>query len=229
MELLAIVTACIGLSVLVALYRRDQQRIRRQRGDFFAECVGLLDGPRLEFDAFGYPCLTGQIQGLAVRADVVVDCMGLRKLPSLWLRVTLEAPVATGAVLDVMMRPSGAEFFSPFATLPHRLDTPEDWPERAIVHTNDPKKLPPPEILTPYVSLLAEPKAKELIVAPKGVRIVWQADEAQRSDYLLLRQARFEVVRFDRERFRDLLRHCLAIRTALEKAAAREVRHEDAA
>lgn len=220
MGVLATLAACAGLVLLVVLYRRDQQLARRRRGEFFADCVSVLDRPEIAIDDFGYPRLTGWFDGALVRADVVVDCLGLRKLPSLWLRMTIEAPVATGAVLDVMMRPSGAEFFSPFASLLHRLDTPADWPERAVVHTDNPDRLPPPELLAPHVSALAEPKAKELIIAPKGVRIVWQADEAQRSDYLLLRQARFDVVRFDRDRFCDLMMRCITIRRALAKSAA---------
>lgn len=228
MPLLATLTACAGLALLTVLYRRDRQRVRRQRADFFADCTSVLQRPRIELDAFGYPRLSGTVDGVPIRADVVVDCMGLRKLPSLWLRVTLEAPVTTGTILDVMMRPCGNEFFSPFDLLPDRLDTPEDWPERAVIHTDDPRRLPAPELIAPHVSILEDPKAKELIIAPKGIRLVWQADEAQRGDYLLLRQARFEVVRFDRERFRDLVGRCIKIREAL-KDANKEIHREAAA
>jgi hypothetical protein len=227
--MLPTLTAFAGLILLIILYRRDQRRVRAQRAEFFADCLDVLDKPKLAFDHFGYPFMTGSVDGVPVRADVIVDAVVLRKLPSLWLRVTVEAPVATTAILDVMMRPSGSEFFSPFAALPDRLDTPADWPERAIIHTDHPDRLPPPEAFTPHIAVLDEPRAKELIVSPNGVRIVWQADEAQRSNYLLLRQANFDVVRFDRERLRDLVRRCINIRSTLAATEPKELSRETAA
>jgi hypothetical protein len=229
MGFLAAITALAGLVLLTALYRRDQLRVRRQRAEFFADCLSVLESPRLGIDAFGYPILTGRFEGVPIRADVIVDGMALRKLPSLWLRITLEAATATGAVVDVMMRPSGSEFFSPFANLPERLETPPDWPERAVVRTDDPSRVPAADTLAPHMDILDEPKGKELLVTPRGVRLVWQADEAQRGDYLLLRQARFDVVRFDRETFGDLVSRCFAIRESLASAARKESPSEAAA
>lgn len=229
MGFLAAITALAGLVLLTVLYRRDQQRVRRQRAEFFADCLNVLESSKLGIDAFGYPILTGRFEGVPIRADVVVDGMALRKLPSLWLRVTLEAPTTAEAVVDVMMRPSGAEFFSPFTNLPERLETPPDWPERAVVRTDDPSRVPAADSIASHVAILAEPKGKELLVTPKGVRLVWQADEAQRGDYLLLRQARFDVVRFDRSIFGDLVRRCFAIREALAAAARKESPGEAAA
>lgn len=229
MSFLATTTAIAGLGLLTVLYRRDRQRVRRQRAEFFADCISALESPDLTTDVFGYPRLTGKFEGMPVRADVIVDGMALRKLPSLWVRITLETSVATAGILDTMMRPSGAEFFSPFSKLPERLETPTDWPERAVVRTDDPDGVPPPEAITPHIEILEEPKAKELLIAPKGIRIVWQADEAQRGDYLLLRQARFEVIRFDRERFCDLMTRCIAVHHALAKATPGESHREAAA
>ncbi|GFO83094.1 MAG: hypothetical protein A49_27210 [Methyloceanibacter sp.] len=229
MAVLAAITAIVGFAYLAYRYREEQRAVRARRAAFFNDCWTVLDDPKLALDVFGYPSIAGTYEGEPIRADVVVDCMGLRKLPCLWVRVTLEAPVATGAVLDIMMRPSGAEFFSPFNDLHERLDTPGNWPERAIVHTDDPKLLPDPDVFTPHVAILEEKPAKELIVSPKGARIVWQADEAQRSDYLLLRQARFDVVRFDAAEFRKIVIQLVGIRRALAENATQELDHEAAA
>ncbi|ODR99976.1 hypothetical protein AUC68_02395 [Methyloceanibacter methanicus] len=229
MTILAVITAVAGVAILTYRYREHRNAVRARRAAFFDDCWTVLDDPKLALDAFGYPSLSGTYEGEPIRADVIVDCMGLRKLPSLWLRVTLAAPVRVGAVLDVMMRPSGAEFFSPFSTLPDWLDTPADWPERAVIRTDGPDRFTDPWIFAPHVQFLAEPQAKELIVSPKGARIVWQADEAQRSDYLLLRQARFDVVRFDREKFRELVGRLIHLQRSLAGTPDREERHEAAA
>lgn len=201
----------IGLAVLVFMWRRDQANMARRRGAFFDDCLDRLDGACLKPGALGYPILTGRWRGHKVTAEPVVDTLGVRKLPSLWLKVTVEMPVATTACLGLMMRPLGTEFFSPFDTLAHRLDTPACWPARAVLRSDNPAGLPPLHLLDREVSVFENPEAKELFVTPKGVRIVWQADEAQRSDYLLLRQARFAKERLEPDALADLVARCVTI------------------
>ncbi len=214
--------ALIGLAVLVFMWRRDQANMARRRGAFFDDCLDRLDGASLKPGALGYPILIGRWHGHKVTAEPVVDTLGVRKLPSLWLKVTVEMPVATGACLDLMMRPLGTEFFSPFDTFADRLDTPARWPERAVLRSDDPSGLPPLHLLDPEVGLFDEPQAKELLVTPRGVCIVWQADEAQRSDYLLLRQARFAKERLEPDVLTDLIARCAAIAGRLETGLSRE-------
>ena len=114
--------ALIGLAVLVFMWRRDQANMARRRGAFFDDCLDRLDGASLKPGALGYPILIGRWHGHQSVAEPVVDTLGVRKLPSLWLKVTVEMPVATGACLDLMMRPLGTEFFwpltSPTASIP---------------------------------------------------------------------------------------------------------------
>jgi len=198
------------------LWRRDQARAARRRGGFLDDCLDRLDGAGLKPGALGYPVLTGCWHGLRVTAEPVVDTLGVRKLPSLWLKVTVETPVATGACLDLMMRPLGTEFFSPFDSFAHRLDTPAGWPERAVLRSDDPAALPPLRLLDQEIGLFERPEGKELLVTPRGVRIVWQADEAERSDFLLLRQARFPRERLEPAILVELIERCVAIAGRLE-------------
>jgi hypothetical protein len=39
--------------------------------------------------------------------------------------------------------------------------------------------------------MFEDPRVKELLVTPRGVRIVYQIDQAERAQYLVLRQAQF--------------------------------------
>jgi hypothetical protein len=211
--------ALAGFVVLFYLWRRDQQATAHRHATFFSACDGILDDAMLRPGTLGYPVLSGHWRGLAVEAEPIVDCLGVRKLPSLWLKVTVLAPVATAATLDLMMRPLGSEFFSPHDSLAHRIETPADWPERAILRSDDPAGLPPLHLLDAHVGLFEQGEAKELVVAPKGVRIVWQADEAERSDFLLLRQARFSKGPIDRQVLADIIARCAAIRDSLNPSA----------
>ena len=220
--LLTFLIALIGLAVLVFLWRRDQANMTRRRGAFFDACVDCLDDACLKPGALGYPILVGLWQGHKVTAEPVVDTLGVRKLPSLWLKVTVEMPVATAACLDLMMRPLGTEFFSPFDAFAHRLDTPAGWPERAVLRSDDPDGLPALRLLDPEVVIFEHAKAKELLVTPRGVRIVWQADEAERSDFLLLRQARFARERLEPDVLADLVARCVAIAARLDAGLKRE-------
>lgn len=225
----AILAAVIGVILLVRLHRRDERAVRARRAELLADCLTVLDGPSVGFDPLGYPVLSGRYQGLPVRVDVVVDMLALRKLPALWVRVTVMAPVAIDATFDAMMRPSGSELFSGFHDLPLRIDTPPGWPERAVIRTDDPGGLPPSGVLDPHIGILDHPRAKELLITPNGVRLVWLADEAERGDYLLLRQARFSLERFDGECLADLVRRCADVREALARAPLTEDRALEAA
>ncbi|MCC0016474.1 MAG: hypothetical protein H6878_09405 [Rhodobiaceae bacterium] len=210
-----------GTIWLLYVYYRDQKRTRLRRARFLNACDGILDAALTTYDAFGYPKMSGRYRNLPVTVEVVVDAVAVRKLPSLWLKVTLIAPVAVASVIDLMMRPSGTEFYSPFEDLPQRVETPTDWPERAVVRTDDADQLPGLQLLAGHVGFLEHPQAKELLISPKGVRIVWQADEAQRGDYLLLRQARFDREHLEPEVLRDLIERCIAIRDGLAETQDR--------
>lgn len=216
----AVLAAIVGFLLLVRQHRRDERAARSRRAEMLADCMGVVDCPSVAFDPLGYPVLSGRYQGLPVRVDVIVDMLALRKLPALWVRATVMAPVAIDATFDAMMRPSGSELFSGFHDLPRRVDTPPDWPERAVIRTDDPEGLPAADVLAPHVAILDHPRAKELLATPRGVRLVWLADEAERGDYLLLRQARFGLERFDADCLADLLRRCVEVREALAQAAS---------
>jgi hypothetical protein len=66
-----------------------------------------------------------------------------------------------------------------------------------------------------------DPRMKELLVAPGGVRLVWQADQGRSAHYLVLRQAEWEKLQIEPDKVRSLLETALAIHRDL-LAAARE-------
>ncbi|MET1025591.1 MAG: hypothetical protein ABWY00_00380, partial [Dongiaceae bacterium] len=167
--MILVALTALAIAVLGWIYRRDRRRLKARRGALFAQCLDLLDAPQLRQDDLNYPVLTGRYRGHAVHLDAIIDHIAFRKVPSLWLRVSLLAPLPGMATLDILMRAQNVEFFSPSDQLPHRLDTPVGWPTEAMIRTDAPDRLPPAELLTPHLAFFQRPQAKEILITPKGV------------------------------------------------------------
>jgi hypothetical protein len=138
-----------------------------------------------------HPVLEGAYRGYAIRLEPIIDQVAVRKLPSLWLLTTVFAPVPYRGTVDILARPQNTEFYSPADRLDHTIATPPGWPTHAQIRSDDPAAMPPRDRLTPHVAMFEDPRVKELVVTPRGVRIVYQIDQAERGHYLVLRQARF--------------------------------------
>src|SRR5262249_25333507 len=155
-------------------------------------------------------------QGFDIRMEPVVDHMAARKLPSLWLKVSIVKPVSHRGVFDLLMRPQGLEFYSPSYALPHRVSLPSEWPKDAILCTNDAEAMPPLDAIQPHIHLFADPRMKELVIAPGGVRLVYQVDQGERSHYMILRQAKFAQTRLPRDLAEGLLDAAIKIYSSVE-------------
>jgi hypothetical protein len=209
-----------ALVVLPALYARDNARARRRRAGFFSDCLALLDGCRVTVTAQAYPRLEGRYRGHDVRLELVLDDMAWRKLPSLWLKATVFKPNPGRMVLDFMMRPQGQEFYSPSGDMTHRLPVPRSWPQNAILCADNAACAGHLEPLARHMALFDDPRAKELVVSPHGVRLVYQAAQAERAHYLVLRQARFAETRVAPALAGAMLDRAIAIATSLDRGFA---------
>src|SRR3546814_8531601 len=65
---------------------------------------------------------------------------------------------------------------SPSASLDHAIASPAGLPEHASLRTDRPDAMPPQAVMARHMDFFADPKAKEMLVTPKGVRLVYQAD-----------------------------------------------------
>lgn len=189
----ALAMAAIPVAALAWLYRRDQQRTAAHRHRAFENCRGVLDGAELTQDRGDYPVLTGTRGGHAVELSLLADNINVRKLPVLWLKLSVRRPLPVGGVLDVMLRPKGTEYFSPADRLPDWLPTPSGWPEQAVLRGRGRAEMAGIAArLDPHLRALGDDgRFKELLVGPGGARLVWMVDEAERSQYLAMRQASF--------------------------------------
>jgi hypothetical protein len=185
---LVLVAGLAGSGLAIQLQHARASRHARQQ--LFDQVTDVVDRGRLEGDGTGYPVLTGEYLGHPLRLAAVVDSLTLRKLPALWLILTLSRPLPMAAPVDVLARPSGSEFFSPNSRYPHQLPVPPGFPVHARIATPRPTPVPA-ELLRAIGGLMADPKVKEVYAGPAGLRIVYQLAEAASGPYRTTRQADF--------------------------------------
>jgi hypothetical protein len=213
-------SAVLGLIVLAGLgarlvyvFRRTQDRKKADTEVLFADALKIIEEPVFEQqDAHGFPRLSGRYHEFPVQIHPIVDTLATRRLPALWLLVTLQDRLPLKARFDMMMRPAGPTTFSNFDHLPHTLQHPESFPEHAVIRTDDADEVLPSSLIKPHLAPFFGPRAKELLITENGLRIVWLLAEAERARYGIFRQAEFGTPEIDRKVLRDILDSLLAIR-----------------
>lgn len=222
----------VGLTVLILLCSAASCVLQRRReaawrGGLLDDCAGQLAAPRLGRDRAGFATLGGRVSQAAVDVRFVPDTLVHRRLPQLWLQVTLRTPLATGAILDVLRRPAGAEFYAP-DQLPIRFPAPETWPPDTLVRGTAGAEALLARAAPALSRILADPRVKEVLVMPDGLRLTVQASQGARGTYLLLRGIRFPLARLAPELLDGALRDGLDLVQTLSEPCS-ETRHAHAA
>ncbi|VFU09721.1 hypothetical protein [Methylocella tundrae] len=182
-------------SILRGLERR-LSTAGAKRKHLLADCLPLLERSEIRIRPDGWGELHGFADGRAVSITPFSETLAFRRLPQLWIAVTAHCDLRARGVLDVVRRSTNAEFYAPAADLPTRFAAPAQWPPDTLVKGNGAAAPSTLALLTEPLSLLfADARVKEALVAPRGVRIVYQAREGVRGAYLLFRQSRFSVDR----------------------------------
>jgi hypothetical protein len=210
-----LVATLFGVAALVLLHRYERSYKKRTRALFFFDCLDLLQSYRVTQDDISYPLLVGRYRGYDIRMEPVIDHMAWRKLPVLWLKVTVLTEIPYSGVVDLLMRPHGAENFTPSSDLEYPVKLPENWPQDGLLNTDDPDGMPPLDLIAPHLGLFADDKMKELVVTPNGVRLVARIWQAVRANYVTFREIKFMGDRIDRELARELLDGAIAISRSL--------------
>ncbi|WP_232631783.1 hypothetical protein [Methylobacterium sp. Leaf118] len=212
--------ALAGLIALAAaaLCLRQGRRAAAWRAGLLAECAALLEAPRLGRDRAGFATLEGTCAGLPVSVRLIPEALVHRRLPQLWLSVTLRVPRAGNATLDVLRRPAGAEFYAP-ADLPLRLEPPAGWPADTLVRGTPGAAALLRALQDETARILGDPRVKEVLATPRILRLVIQAGEGGRGAYLLLRASRFALERVDPARLDGALRDGLRLARRLSPPA----------
>ena len=195
---------------------REYLRLASARARLLSGAGEVLIGATETALPSGYVKVAGTYRGVPVQIEPVVDTLNVRKLPVLWLMVTIPVPMPVRASLDLMMRASGLEVFSRFHQLQHDVKPPASFPDWATLRTDDPSNMPSPLTMAPYLQPFLAGDGKELLITPNGLRMVVLAAEAERSSYLLFREARFGALHVAPRKIAEILNSLIALKGDLE-------------
>lgn len=206
----ALALAILGLWLTLQLVQANRARTAA-RAAYFDAVKPLFSGVVQRIEPSGFPRLTGHHFGLAFDLQAIPDTLTFRKLPALWVMLTLPDLLPIRVTLDLMARPSGNETFSRFSTLPSVLPPIPGLPKDVAIHCDD-GPLPPVDLLLAHADLFSDPRVKELVLSPKGLRVVILAEEADRGRYLIFREAEMGMTPISPESIAPLLDRLRALR-----------------
>lgn len=214
---LTLLAAALGATALWLAYRTWEATKARAaaRAGYFDSVAGDFDRISMRIEPTGFPRVTAHLGGDAFDLQAIPDSLTFRKLPALWVMATLPQPLPVQATLDIMARPAGNEPFSHFARLPHSLPCPDSLPEGTGVRSDNAAAIPPLDLIAPHLGIFADPKVKELVISPKGLRLVILADEAERGRYLIFRDLEMGKTPLPRDRLMPLVDALKALRQTL--------------
>ncbi len=212
LQSLLLLVAALLIGVLYwSAQRRHRLRIGRERGRLWDDCLPLLEGALVRQDEIDFPRLEGRYRGCRVTLEAIADHIAYRKLPQLWLRATVRVDIPHRGVLDLLARPENLEFYSPFWSLPVTVDPPAGWPAHTLVRTDSAGAMPPLSVVERHLGIFDDSRAKELLITPRGVRLVYQLAQGERAQYAVFRSVRFELSRAQPHEVSRILDAALAI------------------
>jgi hypothetical protein len=217
MNIAILVLLIVMVVFLYRKYHHDASYKIQARSHVFDDCMALLQQAHASQDKADLPVLQGSYAGYQVTLSIVEDTLGWRKLPPLWLLVKVAANKPSHGTLDMIVRPANNEFYSPSWQWDGNLAIPPNWPQHAILkYQESPTDV---ALLEHYVpELFADAKMKELLVTPTLVRLTYMVKQAERGEYLIMRNAVYENTPISREMVEVLLNQAIAIRQCVENA-----------
>ncbi|MEQ1715266.1 MAG: hypothetical protein ABL907_04655 [Hyphomicrobium sp.] len=188
-----------GTTALALLARHERRLIKARRQLILDGVSSLFLAPTLTTDGAGFPKIEGVYGGRQLMLDLIPDTMTIRRLPQLWLSVTALTSIdAADAGLAILVRPSGADFYSLTERLPVTLTPPSVLPWECLVRGESDASARTLDCIAPAAgAILADPKVKEIAVTRRGLRIIYQLAEGRRGQHLLLRQCDFDGARLE--------------------------------
>lgn len=220
---LVFAASAAGTAAVAWLAHRERQTIRGSRRLILEPVLALFDDPHVSTDGAGIPKLEGRYRDLDLKLELIPDTMTIKRLPQLWLSVTAIKPLPiANAGIAILIRPSGADFYSLTEKMTERLDPPSSLPWECLVRGETEKSASTLALIAPEAArILADPKVKEIAATKRGVRIIAQLAEGKRGQHLLLRQCDFEGASLSPELFEAIVANLESVLSTLAPMSAR--------
>lgn len=192
MEQIVFVLAAIFSVVLWTMYRRHHRQAMQARAMLLDNSDKVIAIKRSQVDRAGFRHVSGEFDGTAVSLKLEVDNLTARRLPVMWLHLTMLRPSDSTGSLDMLMRPQSGDAFSPGWDWSQMVTPLKNWPEHArYVSENSPPDLQ--SIDSDVRTIFADQRAKEVLITPQAVRLTYLIRQADRGNYLLMRNAEFDL------------------------------------
>lgn len=199
--------------------RKDADQLAHKTEGLFADVIPLFaDVASRHGESAGSWSVTGTYKSNIFQLRSIIDTLATRKLPSLWLQVTLPNPLSVDATVDIMRRPNGPTTFSNFDFLPYSIRTVSAFPEDAVIRSDSdsaPSRIL--DVVARNANIFSIPRMKELLVSPNGLRLVLQVSEGDRLRHGVFRQADFGDAKIDAGLVKQAMSALLAIDTDLRE------------
>ena len=204
---------------LVWQNRRAAAQRQAARTGYFDTVAPLFADVVHRIEASGFARMSGRWGGVRFDLQAVPDTLTFRKLPVLWVMVTLTEEICIAGKVHIMRRPTQAEVFSHFGLMPEGVALPPGFPDDCALRCEAADGLPL-AVIAEQAGLFGDRTVKELVMTPKGLRIVLLGEEAERTKYLLYRDAEMGSTPFPAAQLVPQLQALLALRIRLSEEAA---------
>ncbi len=211
-----------GIAVVVARARKELRADLEIRRAMLDDATSLLADPSVTIGTDGYPSLSGTHGGKRVSMEVVADSLVPRRLPQLWLKLTVLSPQnRPRPSIGALARPFGTEFYSRVLALPDAIQPTFEADFPLLMRGRDVTEAAMQRTSGLFRTLFADPLMKELVITSRGAGIVRQIAEGDRGAHILYRQMRFPVTRVPCELVRKSLAELDRLDDVLQVAGPR--------
>jgi hypothetical protein len=213
-----VAACCLWIGTLAL---REHRAVLSQRRGLLDEAAKLFSDARVVVAADQFPVLVACLdRHREVKIELIADTMVFRRLPQLWLIVTLRRTDGLQRpVIGALARPTGAEYYSLVHDLPEWMMPPEM--DTSLLMRGDGQATPTQveRVSAMFTRLFADPTVKEAVVTPSGTRLIRQAAQGERSMHLLLRQTRFLLASISPDLVSTAISEAEALGAALAESA----------
>jgi hypothetical protein len=186
--------AAAGVATLATQAVREHRDAMQRRGRLLDDALRLFPGARVAIAPDRFPVLTGALaDGREVELKVFADTLVTRRLPQLWLQLTLRDRTPGRPTIGALSRPTGAEFYALTCDLPERFDPPFEADFPILVRGRGADRDSLAAIGPAFRQIFADRLVKEAVIAPGGARVIRQVAEGERGAHMVFRQVRFPV------------------------------------